>query len=53
MLIAVNIYHPNDIPARISLTFDTQESCQRALDSMTYWMKFPSFKVEGSCQKKY
>jgi len=52
LLIAVHVNNPNDIPAKISLEFDSQESCERALSTMTYWVKFPTFKATGTCTKK-
>ena len=52
LLIAVHIKDPSDIPAKINLEFPSQESCQSALNSLTFWVKFESFKVEGKCTKK-
>lgn len=51
ILIAVHINDPKDIPGKITLQFQTQQQCEQALQSMTYWLKFESFKVEGKCQK--
>jgi len=51
ILIAVHINNPNDIPGKINLQFQTQQQCEQALQSMTYWLKFDNFKVEGKCQK--
>lgn len=51
ILIAVHINDPKDIPGRITLQFQTQQQCEQALQSMTYWLKFENFKVEGKCQK--
>jgi hypothetical protein len=51
-LIAVHINNPNDIPGRVTIQFQTQQQCESALQSMTYWLKFESFKVEGRCQKQ-
>lgn len=51
MLIVVNIYDSTDIPGRINLTFKDQQSCEHALQSMTSYVKFPWFKVEGKCEK--
>lgn len=33
------------------LQFQTQQQCEQILQTMTYWLKFESFKVEGRCQK--
>jgi hypothetical protein len=51
LLIAVNINSPNDIPAKVWLEFDTQESCEKSLSSLKVWLKFNSFKVQGQCTK--
>ena len=51
ILIAVHINDPKDIPGKITLQFQTQQQCEQTLLSMTYWLKFESFKVEGKCQK--
>jgi hypothetical protein len=52
ILIAVNTNNPNDIPGRITLQFQTQQQCEQVLQSMTYWLKFESFRVEGRCIKQ-
>jgi hypothetical protein len=51
ILIAVHINDPKDIPGKITLQFQTQQQCEQTLQSMTYWLKFENFKVEGKCQK--
>lgn len=51
ILLAVNIYDPNDIPGRVQLQFQTQAQCELALQSMTAWVKFPWFVVRGRCEK--
>jgi hypothetical protein len=51
MLIAVHINNPNDIPGRITLQFQTQQQCEQTLQTITYWLKFDQFKIEGKCQK--
>ena len=50
-LIVVNMYDASDVPGRIQLQFRDQASCELALQSMTSWVKFPWFKVEGRCEK--
>jgi len=52
MLIAVHVNDPKDIPGRIELTFQDRVSCEQSLQSMTYWLKFSQFKIEGKCVKK-
>ena len=51
ILIAVHMNNSNDIPGRINLQFQSQQHCEQTLQSMTYWLKFDKFKVEGKCQK--
>lgn len=51
IIIAVNIQNSNDIPGKIQLQFKTQVECETALQSMTHWVKFPWFKIEGKCEK--
>jgi hypothetical protein len=53
ILIAVHINDPKDIPGRITLQFMSQQQCEQSLQSMTYWLKFESFRVEAKCQKIY
>jgi hypothetical protein len=31
--------------------FADQTSCEHSLQSMTYWLKFNNFKIEGRCTK--
>ena len=50
-LIVVNIYDPTDIPGRIQIQFKDQQSCEIALNSLSSYVKFPWFKVEGKCIK--
>ena len=50
-LIVVNVYDPTDIPGRIQLQFKDQATCEQVLQTMTYWVKFSWFKVEGKCEK--
>jgi hypothetical protein len=53
MLLCVNMTNPNDIPGVVTLDFKTEQECHQAFTSMTYWLKFDSFKVTGQCIKKY
>lgn len=52
ILIAVHLTDPKDIPGRITLEFTDQITCEQSLQSMTYWLKFNNFKIEGKCVKK-
>jgi hypothetical protein len=49
ILLAVHINNPSDIPGKIMINFQTQQQCEEALQSMTYWLKFDKFKVVGKC----
>jgi len=53
ILIAVHVTDPKDIPGKITLEFPDQVSCEQSLQSMTYWLKFNNFKIEGRCLKKH
>jgi len=46
------MYDAADVPGRIQLQFRDQASCELALQSMTSWVKFPWFRVEGRCEQK-
>jgi len=48
-LIVVNIYDASDVPGRIQLQFKDQPSCEYALQTMTSYVKFPWFRVDGNC----
>jgi hypothetical protein len=32
--------------------FQNQTACEQSLQTMTYWLKFNQFKIEGQCVKK-
>ena len=51
ILLAVNMSNANDIPGRITIEFLTEQECNRALNTMTYKLKFDSFKVSAECKK--
>ncbi len=53
ILIAVHMSDPQDIPGRVVLEFDNREQCERVLSTMSYWLKFERFRVEGKCIKKF
>jgi len=52
LLLSVNISNPQDVPGRVTLEFETEQQCQAAKNSMTYWLKFDTFKVTAECIKK-
>jgi len=48
-LVVVNTFDPYDIPGKIQLHFKDKSSCEYALESMTSYVKFSWFRVEGQC----
>ena len=52
LLVVVHISNSNDIPGKVFLEFPDKASCESAVSSMTYWLKFNTFKVVASCQEK-
>jgi len=52
ILIAVHINDPKDIPGKVYLEFPDQISCEQTAKTMTFWLKFESFKVQAQCLKK-
>ena len=52
IVMSISITNPNDIPGIVTLDFKTQQECEAAITSMTYWLKFDSFKVQAQCIKK-
>jgi hypothetical protein len=52
MIIAVHINNPEDIPAKVSFSFETKEQCEKIVTSLDYWVKFKDFKIEASCLKR-
>lgn len=49
ILLAVHAKDPADIPGRVVMTFPSQQACEQSLNSMTYWLKFDNFRVQGAC----
>jgi hypothetical protein len=52
IILAVAINDPKDIPGRVTIEFPTLQECERARSTMTSWLKFSNFKVEGKCQRQ-
>jgi len=52
LLTAVNISNPTDIPASVTLELSSQHECEQTLKTMTFWVKFKSFKITGQCKQK-
>jgi len=53
VILAININNPQDIPAKIVLEMPSIHECEQILDTMKYTIKYSSYKVEGSCQRKF
>lgn len=51
ILTAIHISNPQDIPATVSMRFADKVSCQMALNTIKYELKFKSFKIIGKCEK--
>jgi hypothetical protein len=41
-----------DQPGRVEIQMPSQQICEQSLQTMTYWLKFNQFKIEGRCVKK-
>jgi len=48
----MNINNPADQPGRVELEFKDKTSCEAALVSMKFELKFKSFKVVAECKKQ-
>ena len=53
ILIAVNVNDPTDQPGKVEIYFQDQKSCQHALETIKWNLKFKSFKVVGECKKQF
>jgi len=53
ILIAVHVNNPQDQPGKIELEFKDRMSCEVALASMKFELKFKNFKVIGECKKQF
>ena len=53
IILAVHVNDPTDIPGRAEIQFPDQKSCQQALATIKWQLKFKSFKVVGECQRQY
>ena len=51
ILLCVSINNSNDVPGRLTLEFDTKQQCEASLKTMTYNLKFDTFKVVGNCEE--
>jgi len=52
IILAVHLNDPKDVPGRVELLFQDRATCEQSLQTMTYWLKFSQFKIEGKCVKK-
>ena len=51
LITAMKITNSDDVPARMELLVP-ESSCQEIAQSLDYWIKFKSFKLEATCQKE-
>jgi hypothetical protein len=51
IFLCVSINNPNDVPGKLTLEFDTKQQCEASLKTMTYNLKFDTFKVVGNCEE--
>jgi hypothetical protein len=52
IILAVHASDPKDIPGRVQLEFENYQACEKAKQSLTYWLKFDSFRVVAECKKQ-
>jgi hypothetical protein len=52
LIIAVHLNDPTDRPAKLEMTFPTEQQCQAAADTLKYDLKFKQFKLEATCSQK-
>lgn len=51
LLTAMKISDNTEVPARMELLVPAA-SCQQIAESFDYWIKYKSYKIEATCQKK-
>lgn len=49
IVIAVHVNNPADVPGMVEIQMPSQQTCEQALSSLKYELKFQSFKVEAKC----
>ena len=52
LIIAVHVNDPTDVPAKLNMTTETKEECEKLAQSLDYWIKFKQFKLETTCLQK-
>jgi len=52
VIIAMHINDPGNQPGRVELEFKDRTSCESALASMKYELKFKNYKIVGECKKQ-
>jgi hypothetical protein len=52
VILAVHINNLNDVPARLTMQFPSEQQCLTAVDSLEYDIKFKQFKLEATCSQK-
>lgn len=51
IILCVNVSNPKDAPGKLTLEFNSKQQCEASLNSMTYWLKFDSFKITAACEE--
>jgi hypothetical protein len=52
VLLAIHTKNLDDVPGKVYIDFPTEEACKMSARSMTYWLKFDSFKITAHCERK-
>lgn len=52
LLTAIHLNNPNDIPAKITIEFETETQCLEALKTIDYKIKYSNYKIEPKCYQK-
>ena len=52
IILAVHLNDPKDVPGRVELTLQDQQTCQQVLSTIKYKLKFEKFKVVAECKRQ-
>lgn len=52
LLTAIHLSNPNDVPAKITIEFQTETQCLEALKTIDYKIKYSNYKIEPTCYQK-
>ena len=51
IILAIHVNDPEDIPGKVQLQFQSLQECQQAQSTISYNLKFKSFKVISECKQ--